>query len=123
MVLVIISVFLLAGADPITTVFAWFVALGTAGFISILLVTSAAIVVYFARSGTRDNIWVTVIAPILSFLAFIVVGYLTLDHYDVLLGGAGGIAKWLLLGIPLLFVIGWARGMRKPSIDYAAEIV
>ena len=122
-VLVVISAFLLAGADPITTVFAWFVALGTAGFISILLVTSAAIIVYFARTGIRDNIWVTVIAPALSFLAFIVVGYLTLDNYDVLLGGAGGIAKWLLLGIPLLFVAGWARGMQKPSINYAAEIV
>ncbi|MGN8132722.1 APC family permease [Paenarthrobacter sp. 22069] len=121
-VLAVISIFLLAGADPITTVFSWFVALGTAGFITILLVTSAAIVVFFARNGMRDNLWVTVIAPSLSFLAFTVIGYLTLDNYDALLGGAGGIARWLLLGIPLLFVAGIARGAQKPSINFAAVI-
>ncbi|MDO6145137.1 APC family permease [Paenarthrobacter aurescens] len=122
-VLAVISAFLLAGADPIATVFAWFVALGTAGFISILLLTSAAVLVYFARSGTRDNLWVTVIAPALSFLAFVVVGYLTLENYDVLLGGAGGVARWLLLGIPLIFLAGLIRGNQKPAINYAAEIL
>ena len=121
-VLLIISVFLFAGADPITTVFSWFVALGTAGFITILLVTSAAIFAFFARNGMRDNLWVTVIAPALSFLAFVVIGYLTLDNYDALLGGAGGVARWLLLGIPLFFVAGLARGAQKRSINFAAVI-
>ncbi|MDR6989878.1 hypothetical protein J2Y66_004395 [Paenarthrobacter nitroguajacolicus] len=87
------------------------------------MLTSAAILVYFARSGTRDNLWVTVIAPALSFLAFVVVAYLTLDNYDVLLGGAGGVARWLLLGIPLIFVAGLVRGTQKPTINYAAEIL
>ncbi len=122
-VLVVISAFLIAGADPMATVFAWFVALGTAGFISILLLTSAAILVYFARSGLRDNLWVTTIAPALSLLAFVVVAYLTLDNYDALLGGAGGVARWLLLGIPLFFIAGMVRGAQKPTINYAAEIV
>jgi amino acid transporter len=118
----IISAFLLAGADPITTVFAWFVALGTAGFITILLVASAAIFVFFLRNGIRDNIWVTAIAPALSFLSFVVIGYITLDNYDALLGGAGGVARWLLIGIPLFFAAGLARGAQKPAIDYAAKI-
>jgi len=122
-VLAVISAFLLAGADPLATVFAWFVALGTAGFISILLLTSAAILAYFAKNRIRDNLWVTVIAPALSLLAFIVVAYLTLDNYDVLLGGAGDVARWLLLGIPLFFVAGLVRGTQKPTINYAAEIV
>jgi amino acid transporter len=122
-VLAVISAFLISGADPITTVFAWFVALGTAGFISILLLTSAAIIVFFAREKRRDNLWVTVIAPVLSFVSFIVIGYLTLDNYDALLGGAGGAARWLLLGIPLVLIAGIVRGARKPSIDYASEAV
>jgi amino acid transporter len=122
-VLAIISVFLISGADPMTTVFAWFVALGTAGFISILLLTSAAIIVFFARAKMRDSLWVTVIAPVLSLISFIIIGYLTLDNYDALLGGAGGVARWLLLGIPLVLIAGIARGAQKPSIDYASEIV
>lgn len=122
-VLVVISAFLLAGADPIGIVFSWFVALGTAGFITILLLTSVAIVVFFARNGIRGNLWVTVIAPSLSVLAFIVIGYLTLDNYDALLGGAGGVARWLLVGIPIFLVAGLVRGTQKPSINYAAEIL
>ena len=122
-VLAIISAFLLTGADPITTVFAWFVALGTAGFISILLLTSAAIIVFFRRNRIRDNLWVTLIAPSLSFVAFILIGYLTLDNYDALLGGEGGVARWLLLGIPAFLVAGVVRGARKPGIDYASEIL
>lgn len=122
-VLAVITAFLLTGADPITTVFSWFVALGTAGFITILLLTSAAIVVFFARNHIRDNLWVTVIAPALAFLAFLVIGYLTLDNYDALLGGTGGIARWLLLGIPFFLVAGLIRGTQKPAIDYAAEIL
>lgn len=122
-VLAIISAFLLTGADPITTVFAWFVALGTAGFISILLLTSAAIVVFFQRNRIRDNLWVTLIAPSLAFLSFILIGYVTLDNYDALLGGQGGIARWLLIGIPVFLVAGLIRGTQKPSIDYAAEIL
>ncbi|WP_284753026.1 APC family permease [Arthrobacter sp. efr-133-R2A-120] len=122
-VLIVISAFLLTGADPIGIVFSWFVALGTAGFITILLLTSVAIVAFFARNGIRDNLWVTVIAPSLSVLAFIVIGYLTLDNYDALLGGAGGVARWLLLGIPIFLAAGLVRGTQKPSIDYAAEIL
>jgi hypothetical protein len=88
-----------------------------------LLLTSVAIVAFFARNGVRDNLWVTVIAPSLSVLAFIAIGYLTLDNYDALLGGAGGVARWLLLGIPIFLVAGLVRGKQKPSIDYAAEIL
>lgn len=110
------------GADPIGTVFAWLVALGTAGFITILILTSVAIIVHFARQKTRD-IWVTSIAPVLSCLAFLLIGYLTISNYDALLGGAGGIAKWLLLLIPAVFAAGLAIAACKPAIDYDASNV
>ncbi|MFD1376681.1 APC family permease [Micrococcus antarcticus] len=117
-IFLVVSVFLAFGADPITTVFAWLVALGTAGFITILVLTSIAIIVFFARQKTRDNRWVTTIAPVLSCIAFILIGYLTISNYDVLLGGAGGVAKWLLLLIPAAFAAGLAIAARKPAINY-----
>jgi amino acid transporter len=117
-VLLVITAFLLFGADPIATVFAWLVALGTAGFITILILTSVAIIVYFTRQKTRDNLWVTTIAPVLSCLAFLLIGYLTITNYDALLGGAGGVAKWLLLLIPVVFIAGVSIAARKPAIDY-----
>ncbi|GAA3696216.1 APC family permease [Arthrobacter ginkgonis] len=120
-VLLVISAFQVFGADPIGTVFAWLVALGTAGFITILILTSVAIIVHFARQKSRDNLWVTTIAPVLSCLAFLLIGYLTISNYDALLGGAGGIAKWLLLLIPAVFAAGLAVAARKPAIDYDAS--
>lgn len=117
-VLLVVTAFLLFGADPIATVFAWLVALGTAGFITILVLTSVAIIVYFVRQKTRDNPWVTTIAPVLSCLAFLLIGYLTITNYDALLGGAGGAAKWLLLLIPAVFAAGLFLAARQPAIDY-----
>ncbi|MGP9586328.1 APC family permease [Micrococcaceae sp. AOP34-BR2-30] len=117
-VLLIITVFMVFGADPIGIIFAWLVALGTAGFITILILTSAAIIVYFARQKSQDNPWVTTIAPVLACLAFLLIGYLAIVNYDALLGGAGGLAKWLLLLIPVAFTIGVIRAARKRTIDY-----
>ncbi len=120
-VAVIVSAFLLAGADPITVVFAWFSALGSATFIAILLLTSVAVVAFFLRNRLVDDIWTTVIAPVLSIAAFVYVGYVTLANYT-LLAGSGGIARWLLVLIPVFLLAGVLRGMGKRSIDYSAQI-
>jgi len=117
-ILLVITAFFSFGADPITTVFAWLVALGTAGFITILILTSIAIIIYFARHQPAENPWATRIAPVLSSIAFLLIGYLAISNYDALLGGAGGIAKWLLLLIPAAFFIGLLITFRKPHIDY-----
>ncbi|MBB3664569.1 amino acid transporter [Prauserella sediminis] len=117
-ILVVITAFFALGADPITTVYAWLVALGTAGFITILILASLAIIVYFARQRPRTEILATAIAPILSCLIFIVIGYLTISNYDALLGGSGGIAMWLLLLIPASFAAGLIVASFKKSISY-----
>lgn len=119
-VAVVITAFLLAGADPIGVVFAWFTALGTAAFISILILTSLAIVVFFARRSS-DDVWGEIAAPSLSILLLAYVGYLTLSNYT-LLSGSGGVAEWMLLAVPVFLVAGVVRGATAPSIDYAAEI-
>lgn len=117
-VAVVVCLFFLAGADPITTVYAWLVALGTAGFITILLLASVAIVVHFARQGGGGCRWSTVVAPVLSTLAFTMIGYLAVDNYDALLGGAGATAKWLLVLIPGSFAAGLLLTARRPDLNY-----
>ena len=111
---VIIAAFLLAGADAWNVVFFWFSALGTVGFITILLVTSLAIVVFFIRSKTGGNPLVTFVAPVLSVLAFIYVAYLTWTNFDVLSGG-DPTAKILVLLMPALFIVGLIIGFARPK--------
>lgn len=118
LIFAVISIFFIFGADPITTIFAWLVALGTAGFITILILTSIAVIVFFAKKTDRPNAFVSLIAPSLSSVAFLVIGYLTLHNYDALLGGAGNIAKWLLLLIPTAFGVGLLVAKRKSNIEY-----
>ena len=120
---IVIVIFLLSGADPVTTVFAWFSALGTAAFITILILTSVAIVVFFLRGKDRSNPWATKIAPVLSVLVFAYVGYLTIENYDSLIGPDNGVAKWLLVLIPVMIAAGLALGKAKRSIDYATVVV
>lgn len=118
---VITAAFLLGGADPLVTVFAWFSALGTAAFIAILILTSVAIVVFFRRNPSDSNVLVTTIAPVLSIVAFGYVGYLTLANYS-LLGGASAVAKGLLVLVPVALAAGMITGATKKSIDYAAQV-
>jgi amino acid transporter len=120
-VALLVSAFLLGGADPVTVVFAWFSALGSASFIAILLLTSVAVVTFFLRNKLVDNLWVTVIAPVLSIVAFTYVAYLTITKYT-LLSGSGGVAEWLLLAIPAFLLAGVIRGAGRPSIDYSAQM-
>ncbi|GAB0119784.1 APC family permease [Acidisoma sp. 7E03] len=117
----IVAAWLLAGADPIAVVFAWFTALGTASFISILILTSISIVVFFLQAGVPDGWWSNVIAPVLSVVGFVYVGFLTLSNYT-LLSGSGGTATWLLVAVPVFLLGGWARGAAKKSIDYGAQM-
>lgn len=120
---IVVVAFLFFGADPITVVFAWFSALATAAFITILIVTSISIVVFFVRTKDSSNIWATKIAPVLSTLILSYIGYVTIENYDSLIGPDNAAAKWLLILIPILIVAGLAFGKAKRSIDYAKENV
>lgn len=115
-----LAVALIGGADPIVTMFAWFSGLGTAAFMAILLLTSVAVVVFFASIGDEHNRLVTVVAPIASILAFAYVGYLTLDNYSVL-SGTSPAARWLLALVPICLIGGYLLGRAKPSISYDAQ--
>ena len=118
----VVSAFLFAGTDPLA-VFAWFSALGTGAFITILLVTSAAVIAFFIRLPEKTGMWATRIAPALSIAVFAYIGYLTFDNYDALLGAGNGAAEWLLVLIPVVIVAGILLGRAKPQIDYSAEII
>ena len=120
---VILAGFELAGADPIMVTFSWLLSLGTVALITILIVTSVAIVTFFARTRLERNPWVTIVGPVLAIAGFGCVAYLAITNYDVLLGGQGGVAKWLLVLIPLLAVAGYVWAMVRPGIDYQAELV
>jgi amino acid transporter len=123
LIAVVVAGFGLAGADPITVTFSWLLSLGTVALIVILILTSVSIIAFFARNTLETNPWTTKIAPALSIAGFGSVAYIAVTNYDVLLGGQGGVAQWLLLLIPAVSVAGFAWATMRPAIDYGAELV
>ena len=120
---VVLAAFQLAGADPIAVTFSWLLSLGTVALIAILILTSVAVMAFFARTKLEKSPWVTVIGPGLSIAGFGYVAYLAITNYDVLLGGQGGIAKWLLILIPVFAAAGYAWAVIRPGVDYQAALV
>lgn len=126
-VLVVFLLFQLAGADPILVTFSWLLALGTVGLQIILVVTSAAIVLYFVRTsstdGNRTSLLSTLICPLIALAGFVTAAVLAITNYDALLGGGGSNARWLLLSIPVVAAVGAVVAARRAtSPDFAADL-
>ncbi len=121
-VTVIIMAFLWAGADPITVVYAWFVALGTIGFVVMMAFASVAIVVFFIREKLERGFWTTRVAPIAA--VFLMVGVLVISilNYNALLFDDGVVARALLWLIPLAFVLGAVVPVFKKDVDFETVV-
>ena len=117
-VAVIVTGFLVAGADPIEVVYAWFVALGTVGFIVMMALASLAIIAFFIREKVERGFWTTKVAPIVSFILVAAVLVIALQNYDAMLFSEGATAKLLLWFIPIAFTLGALLPVFKKDIDY-----
>jgi amino acid transporter len=118
----IVAAFLIAGADPITVLFSWLLSLGTVTLIVVLTLTCAAIIAFFVRTKLDTRPLPTKVAPAVAMAGFAVAGWLAVANYTTLLGGQGGVARWLLVLIPVAAIGGWVWGGRGRK-NYSAELV
>ena len=114
----ILAVCFILGADPIVVIYAWFVALGTIGFIVMMSLASVAILVFFIREKLETGFWSTKFAPTLALLLNASVLVVALSNFDVLLFGDGTVAKAMLWLIPLAFIVGYAAPSFRKDIDF-----
>lgn len=125
-VLAVNLAFLAAGQDPMGVIYPWFAALGTVSIQIGLIVTSLAVIAFFNRTQVDTRLWHTKIAPAIAGLGFLAALVLALANYDMLLGGQGGIARWLLLLLPIGAIVGWVySGQRLAAgkhMDFAASL-
>ena len=66
------------------------------------------------KTKSPGNPLVIYVAPILSVIAFIYVGYLTWENFDVLSGG-NPVTRYLVLLMPVLFIVGLIIGFTRPK--------
>lgn len=118
--------FLAAGQDPMGVIYPWFAALGTVSIQVGLIATSLSVIAFFRRTKADTRLWHTMIAPAIASLGFLAALFLALANYDMLLGGQGGVARWLLLLLPAGALVGWVySGQRIAAgkhMNFAASL-
>ena len=108
---VVISVYALAGWDPIVQLFFWLTVLGGLGVLILMTLTSVAVVAYFAPSYRRQTVGFGrgVLAPTLAALALGAVLVVTLGQFATLLGvDQASSLRWQL---PTAYAVAAAIGL------------
>jgi amino acid transporter len=103
---VVVAVFALAQADPVLQLFTWMSGLATVSILVLMVLTSLAVLVFFARTGVDRRIWHTRIAPVLGTVGLLGVIALVLANFTTLISGSAVLATVLLVIIALAFVAG-----------------
>lgn len=117
---VVVLIFFFAGAHPYYDMFTWLISLGGLGLISLMAITSAAVIAYFLRTRRETNPWVTIVAPALAALALAAEAVLLVANWGLQTMDAGGLVPylpWLLLIAALIGFL-WKKA-RRP--DWAAD--
>ena len=117
---VAILVFATLGLDPMLQVFAWMGGLTTSGFLILLILTSMAVLTFFARKLGSGNVWATKVAPALGLAGLLLAGILVVLNFPMLVGGSPALAYSLLAVFPVAAAIGVVLALRRGSIQLAA---
>ncbi|MGV9802191.1 APC family permease [Mycobacterium sp. NPDC003449] len=107
---VIVAILAGLGVDPLVGVFGSMAGVATVGMVILMLTTSAAVLVYFARHGehARGRPWQTRIAPALACLGLLASLWLVLTNFTLVTGGSATLST-ILAAVPFAgFVIGAA---------------
>jgi amino acid transporter len=121
-ILALMVPFMVAGADPVTTLFFWGSGIAVVGIIVLYALSSAATFRYFRLHPELDGrAWHTRIAPLLSVVLMAAALVLVLVNFDTLIGGSESTAMILALTVPLAFVLGFgAYGALRTKLSPAA---
>ncbi|MDN5915004.1 MAG: APC family permease [Pseudonocardia sp.] len=114
---IVLLVFVLAGADPMLALFTWFSGLSAVGVVLLMAATSASVVGFF-RSRTADaSLWARMIAPGLASLMLLGLLVVLVWNFDALLGSdPSSPLRWILPAVVLLAAVGglaWAAYLRR----------
>ena len=97
-----------AGLDPVTQVYAWFSGGATLGVLSLEMLTSISVIVFFFRNRAAAvglGVWKTVIAPGIASAGMIVVTGLVVMNFPALIGDVTSAVAMGVI-VPISFAIG-----------------
>ena len=119
--LIVVVIFALAGADPILALFTWLSGMSAVGVILLMAGTSAAVVGYFRRRTTEENLGQRAIAPSMATVVLLALVVLLIANFDSLLGtDPTSPLRWILPALVLVAAVAgiiWAIVLRRTNPD------
>jgi amino acid transporter len=117
---IVLALFAIAGADPYTVVFSWMSALAVIGILTVQVLVSVAIILFFRKTTTGYGVWTTVIAPALGLAGLLGALGLVIANLSLLSGSESLIVKSFPYLIVLIGLVGAAFAMQirkaKPEL-------
>lgn len=106
---VIVGILAVLGVDPLVGVFGSMAGVATVGMVLLMLTTSVAVLVYFARhrSDAAGRTWQTRIAPALACAGLLGSLWLVLTNFTLVTGGSATLSA-ILAAIPFVGLVGGA---------------
>jgi amino acid transporter len=103
------------GLDPAAQFYTWFAGATTVGFVVLLIATSVAVLVFFAKDRRGHSLWRVRVAPTLGLIGLAVSLVLILVNLSDLVGGSS-ILAWVILGLLVgSFIAGVIVGNRADA--------
>ena len=119
---VLLAIVTVVGLEPLT-VYAWFANAATLGLLTLQLLTSVSVVVFFRRVKSSKGVWHTAIAPALAAVCLAFVAGIVVVNFPSL---TGDMTSAVVMGalIPLSYVAGMAVAarMKKARPDDYREL-
>ena len=126
----VIVLFAILQLDPVLTLFYWFSGLAVVAIVLIEILVCIAVIVYFRKNKGPENIFQTLIAPVLATLGLIIGEYLLMSRFGLLAGTvAEGVdptttswglsaTGWVLVLLPfVLWVAGWIYARVRTNVN------
>lgn len=114
---VVIIVFAIFQLDPFLALFSWFSGLAVLAIVLIEILVCIAVIRYFRMNKGTENVFVTIIAPILALIGLVLGEYLLMSRFAILAGtSAEGVDPtvtpwsmspigWVLVLLPFVLLI------------------
>ena len=123
---ILVVVFVLIGLDPLVQVFGYMAGVATVGMVTMMLLTTVAVVVFFARHPRfRGNPLKTLVIPAIAVLALAVSAWLVLSNFTMVTSGSVAVSTALAI-VPIIALIAGAIVNRKDggrTVDIALDRV
>jgi amino acid transporter len=127
---VVIVVFAVFQLDPVLNLFYWFSGLSVVAIVLIEILVCIAIMVYFQRNKGEENMFQTIIAPILATIGLVLGEYLLMSRFGLLAGTVAdgvdpsvtswglSIIGWVLVILPFaLLGVGYLVSRARTSVN------